>query len=796
MLGIPFVVAVLVAVIRVAERPADDGITRAAACKAAALSLTTAEMCREEAETERSLFAASDQRQWYVKYMDYLYRQEMLSVEMTPPTAGTAEGNLTYEEAAYLAERWSETEGRSGEKERLLDIVRMTRENRKKAIPADRWWELYGVVCGFAGKDGEGSAGQEGVSDGAGEADGTGAARVAEEILQIGGTPDNAEGAAPWTAYTDQGVYGFEGLGLSAYIDCRIRVLARDHEIIRVLGVVSEEAVYRNVWIISASGDSLTGFTGDFTRSFALGQDLENAGELEGQLADIRMAGGKTERISLKREKITAKVLSVREDAIELEGYGLIPLDEDFCVYKTYGEPQLQDISQILVGYDTQEFVVGDGKLCAALIVRSFGAETIRVLVMDTGFRSIFHPEIRLEFLSDGVMRQGERETVFHAGESVTVRAQADEAAEDGSLVLAASGERLQFIPFDESAGIRAVSVERNQGAPVCPGKLEIACGEEGLVLINELYLEDYLKRVLPSEMPLEYEKEALKAQAVCARTYAYRQIRGNAYRQYGAHVDDSTNYQVYNNSETGKAAAEAVDATYGQLLMYGDDAAETYYFSTSCGYTTDMTVWGQEAERTPYLRSVAVSSGSGAIHTSGRPGEEADGTDEEAFEAFIRTSGADDYESSCAMYRWQTQITGAQLEEKIPNVGEITQVAGTGRAAGGAALCLTVTGTNGTEEFRGESRIRAVLGHPDAVITRGNGSTTSGLSSLPSAFISVACSRTESDGGLVCSIYGGGYGHGIGMSQNGAQAMAKRGWSYEEILEFFYEGTRLEIVY
>ena len=58
----------------------------------------------------------------------------------------------------------------------------------------------------------------------------------------------------------------------------------------------------------------------------------------------------------------------------------------------------------------------------------------------------------------------------------------------------------------------------------------------ENVSEVYELYLEDYLKHVVPSEMPVSYEKEALKAQAVCARTYAYRQIQGNSYKEYGAH--------------------------------------------------------------------------------------------------------------------------------------------------------------------------------------------------------------------------------------------------------------------
>ena len=68
--------------------------------------------------------------------------------------------------------------------------------------------------------------------------------------------------------------------------------------------------------------------------------------------------------------------------------------------------------------------------------------------------------------------------------------------------------------------------------------------------------------------MPVSYEKEALKAQAVCARTYAYRQIQGNSYKEYGAHVDDSTRFQVYNNLETSQASDAAVTETYGKVLQ------------------------------------------------------------------------------------------------------------------------------------------------------------------------------------------------------------------------------------
>ena len=83
-------------------------------------------------------------------------------------------------------------------------------------------------------------------------------------------------------------------------------------------------------------------------------------------------------------------------------------------------------------------------------------------------------------------------------------------------------------------------------------------------------------------------------------------------------------------------------------------------------------------------------------------------------------------------------------------------------------------------------------LGNSALVIRRQDGSETTGSAALPSAFIAVD-KRMGEDGKIVFHIYGGGYGHGVGMSQNGAQGMAASGASCEEILRFFYEGTELK---
>lgn len=115
-------------------------------------------------------------------------------------------------------------------------------------------------------------------------------------------------------------------------------------------------------------------------------------------------------------------------------------------------------------------------------------------------------------------------------------------------------------------------NVGRSQGIPSYRGALELLDTEEGIIVINEVLLEEYLYSVVPSEMPSKYPGEALKAQAVCARTYAYGHMEHAGYPQYGAHVDDSTSYQVYNNILEQESTSAAVKETYGQLLLTGQE--------------------------------------------------------------------------------------------------------------------------------------------------------------------------------------------------------------------------------
>ena len=741
--GVILVVVTLMVII-VKMEPPRDGIIRAQAFKAMALALTDKEECEKRAkERGTSHFSAKEKDNWFVKYMDYLYDEGCLDPELTPASLSSAQGYLTYAEAAYMA-------GQVSGKLKLQ--AGSTRNNRGQAYPEEDWWKLYDSILK--------------------ETDPEGKVEEIEAVLY--GTPSNLDQAESWTAYTTAGNFGFQGLALDAFLDCEIRFLARNGEMI-TSGLVSRNVVYENVWLAESDGRHFKAYLGTAYREFPVSAKLGGEEEMAGNLADLHMEDGKLVRITMKRDRLSGKVLSVTEGAIEIEGYGEIPLAPNFHVYKVYGDFKVLKASDILVGYNLQEFVAADGQLCAALLEREFDAKTIRVLLMDTGFKRVFHASADL-VLGCGADLEYENAKGQMVGERLEAGTQLSVGPDSPYLEYG----RMIITP-DEPEAITIRSIERSQGTPVYSGSLEIKGTPEGLVLVNDLYLEDYLTKVVPSEMPPSYEKEALKAQAVCARTYAYRQIQGNTYSQYGAHVDDSTNFQVYNNTKADDKSTQAVKETYGKMLFYGDKPIEAFYFSTSCGRTADAGVWGTDSGKYPYLRAVEVKEGGRSL------GKE----DNQGFESYIKREDVIAFDTSYPMFRWQTDLPADIASSQISGAGQVQDMTITDRGPGGIADELTVTGTGGTVTIKGQSAIRSALGNPSLTITKKDGGTMTGTAALPSAFIAIE-KRTGEDGSISFHIYGGGFGHGVGMSQNGAQGMAKTGKGYKQILDFFYQGTEL----
>ena len=739
-LGIPVIVLTLILVILICE-PEKSGITRAAAAKSVALAVLSPEELKAwEKEYGASHFAADEVGEWYVPYLDYLYENGYLDETETPADREHAEGFLTYSEAARIAQQVSGS---------LKRLVPGTRKNGKKAYPEDDWWLFYDSLLKEADPDGA----------------------VHTESIRIYGTPENIQGCPAWTAYTSLGTLTFYGLSLDSYVDHELTVWVRDTELIHVQKDEGQNTLYRNVWILDGDSQGLMVYIGDIQRKIPFRKSYKKTDELIGNLADLTMEHGKITKVSVKKERISGKVLSVQDTAIELEGYGSVPLDEEYKVLKAYGDVKRQQLSDILVGSESQEFVVAKGKICAVIKEREDTADKIRVLILGNGFESRYHA--KLEITCPGSVKeiQGDKETMLDPGAVISV------ASGDGTC-----SERLVLEPQDGNE-LTVTSLNRAQGTPSYGGRLEILDTEEGLVLVNEIELEEYLKKVIPSEMPSSYEKEALKAQAVCARTYAFMQSRSNTYSAYGAQIDDSTQFQVYNNVDPDEKTTQAVQETYGKMLYYDGTPITAYYFSTSCGTTTNAAIWDSDPEDTPYLRCLSLQTARSRLSFAS----------EEEFASFIKKKDFSAYDSSYPLYRWNFKTNGTIIASHVSGVGTVTSVSVTERGPGGVAMKLLVKGSEGETTISGQNAIRSALGDASIQLNYGVGKTSEGWSLLPSGFLIIEETGTDENGVAQFRVYGGGYGHGVGMSQNGAQAMAKAGMGYEEILKYFYDGVTIE---
>lgn len=378
-------------------------------------------------------------------------------------------------------------------------------------------------------------------------------------------------------------------------------------------------------------------------------------------------------------------------------------------------------------------------------------SDKIRVLIKSNGFKQIVHNEVSLSAKEGLSVSMGEEKESL---QTISIKPD-DLRFKNGTIKIEST---------DPTQKITIKSLTRGYGAPSYRGTLELFQTAEGIVIINELKVEEYLYAVVPSEMPASYELEALKAQAVCARSYAHNQSRAYSYPEYHAHVDDSTSFQVYGNSKEQESTILAVDETYGEKIWYNDQVATAYYFSTSSGKTTSIEAWGNEINASnSYLRSKELCNENG-----------------------------EDYEKDLPWYRWTATISKDTLKNLVElntgvEIGTLQDISITEHGAGGIVQSIKITGSANTVVVETENKIRSVLGGNGYQIEKQDGTVVESSKLLPSAFFEI--SKTGSD----YIISGGGYGHGIGMSQNGANEMAKNGMNYEEILQAFYTGIRVE---
>ncbi|MFQ3675872.1 MAG: SpoIID/LytB domain-containing protein, partial [Endomicrobiia bacterium] len=306
-------------------------------------------------------------------------------------------------------------------------------------------------------------------------------------------------------------------------------------------------------------------------------------------------------------------------------------------------------------------------------------------------------------------------------------------------------------------------------------GMLELKFEEEGIFIINHIRVEEYLYSVLPSEMIFSWPMEALKAQSVVARTYLYyRKEYVHPHKKVGYDLCDSQHCQVYSGINTeNKRTSDAVDQTYAEVLVYNNKFAHTMFHSNCGGHTqgsNEIKSWAN----VPYLTGVF----DGDKKKTKFP--------ETPYELELWLKTKPDVYCNLPQYCWPPEFRWFRivpieiLEEKInreKNVGKIKNVSLLSRSSAGNLQKVLIEGTNDSLVIELENKIKRLLGI---------GPLRSTLFWLETDF--------NPDGSIKeIIIYGGGWGHGVGMCQTGAAGMATKGFSYQKILQHYYPGTVLK---
>jgi SpoIID/LytB domain protein len=373
-----------------------------------------------------------------------------------------------------------------------------------------------------------------------------------------------------------------------------------------------------------------------------------------------------------------------------------------------------------------------------------------------------------------------------------------------GGVELGTYAGPLLFKPDDPTNQFKIEHIRRSPtfgpspAVPLYRGTIEISNGsgtpDNTLNVVNIVEIEDYVPGVVANESIASFHVEALKAQAVAARGYAIANI-GRFRASFPYDIVDSSTSQVYRGviSEHPRAV-QASQETAGLVASYNGQIISAMYSSSVGGYT-ENNEWVFPSPSTqlpgtnplPYLRGIYDGDGT-APDFSTEPGVAA---------FWARTSAPDTYDdcgrSGNSFSRWRFTLTQAQLRAKVPASipGSITDVQITQRmAASGRAAVVRISLSSGqTYEIRGWDPLRTFF-RPAVSTPR-----LCGTSSIAANFTlnnpSVIIVNRNPDTSLNnVTVWGGGWGHNVGMSQYGAHGRARAGQNFLQILKAYYTGV------
>ncbi|MFH1776769.1 MAG: SpoIID/LytB domain-containing protein [Candidatus Omnitrophota bacterium] len=305
-------------------------------------------------------------------------------------------------------------------------------------------------------------------------------------------------------------------------------------------------------------------------------------------------------------------------------------------------------------------------------------------------------------------------------------------------------------------------------------GQLKVRINHDTLTLINRLNLEEYLYGVVPAEMPAAWPKEALKAQAILARTQA---IFGNKlHEKQGYNFCSDVHCQAYRGvSVETEATNKAVDETKGLIAVYQSNPIEAIY-SNNCGGHTQNNIFGAKTD-IPYLQGRVDLLKFSQFKTRLSPLRLEKWLMMPQEQVLCRNTPS----LQASSFRWRRVYTRNDLSKIINRnykIGKVKDIVFLKREKSLHLSKIKIIGTKGEQVVEGELNIRKVLG---------------GLrSSMFDFWLKYDRLKTPE----LFIFYGGGWGHGVGMCQNGARALAENNYKSDFILKFYFQDVEIKKIY
>ncbi len=617
---------------------------------------------------------------------------------------------------------------------------------------------------------------------------------------------------------TDFGLYRNSYIDFSKYLNSQIKTLVRDNEIICVLETSENQPKLENVYVLKTEGNVITIFIGGLTRQYIAKENFDK--DYTGFLCDIQIEGDKVLDLKIHENYVQEEIKLIDIESTGADNkYIEVGMDKKLLfkdyfqlkVYRGYdGKVAWGEATDIVVGDDNARLYLDDeNKIVGCVLVEAPQRENIRVLINTSKFASKYHKVVEVTSKEDMIVNVGDIEKTIKANEIYRM-----ENLEKRVIITPTNGGELVL-----------KNVTRHNGDASFEGKLEIKKFNSGYMVVNVIEIEEYLQRVVPSEMPSTYHKEALKAQAVTARSFAMKTLVQTSYKKFGANLDDSTSSQVYNNVDESEDVNSAIAETEGVVITFDGEPVSTNFYSTSSGYgASSGDVWGDLKNKVFPTYSPEYLSAKPLVSKKNVPSLEK----EEDVKKFLKSKEIKAVDSNYPWFRWEiymssqdlansinnniasryevnpfmilTKVGDEYVEKPITSIGSVKDINVISRGDGGILTEIEIVGSEKTVRISGEYNIRFILKpvsydskRGDISITRQDGKTVDNYSLLPSAFFVFDKVYDDNKNLKGINIYGGGNGHGVGMSQNGAEELAKHDVSYEKILKYFYSGIEVE---